>query len=134
MLREITYSSIRSGFYEPIKVLLGGTDRHHTSMHVKIVAGATAGLLGSAFTTPTDILKVRLQADGIRKKPRLYRNTLDCFLQLYKQQGFTGLFTGATPNMMRAVCLTSMQFPVYDHTKHTLLNYNILNEGFPLHS
>ena len=43
MLREITYSSIRSGAYEPVKVLMGGTDRHNTPMHIKMRAGAIAG-------------------------------------------------------------------------------------------
>ena len=44
MLREITYSSIRAGSYEPIKVALGGTDRHHTTMAIKMKAGAVAGM------------------------------------------------------------------------------------------
>ena len=68
-----------------------------------------SGLLGSAFTTPTDICKVRLQADGIGNRPRLYRGTIHCFTEIYRQQGFKGLYTGATPNMVRAVCLTMMQ-------------------------
>ena len=67
------------------------------------------GLLGSAFTTPTDIAKVRLQADGIKGQPRHYKGPIDCLMQVYKQKGFKGLYTGATPNMIRAVCLTSMQ-------------------------
>lgn len=45
MIREMTYSSIRSGTYEPIKVALGGTDRHHTTLRIKLTAGAIAGVL-----------------------------------------------------------------------------------------
>lgn len=67
------------------------------------------GLLGSAFTTPTDIAKVRLQADGFNGQPRKYRGTVDVFRQVYSQQGFRGLYTGATPNVIRAICITSMQ-------------------------
>ncbi|XP_067937520.1 mitochondrial substrate carrier family protein ucpB-like [Watersipora subatra] len=133
MLRELSYSSIRSGTYEPIKIIMGGTDRHDTPMHVKMRAGALAGLFGSAFTTPTDIAKVRLQADGARGSPRLYKGPFDCFQQVYRQHGWKGLYTGATPNVIRAICLTSMQFPVYDHTKHLLLNHNLLSEGLLLH-
>ena len=44
MLREITYSSIRAGSYEPIKVALRGTARHHTTMSIKMKAGAVAGM------------------------------------------------------------------------------------------
>ena len=31
------------------------------------------------------------------------------------------------------VIFVILQFPVYDHTKHLLLNHNILQEGFLLH-
>jgi len=43
MLREITYSSIRAGTYEPLKVMMGGVDRHNTPMSVKLAAGGIAG-------------------------------------------------------------------------------------------
>ena len=43
MLRELTYSAGRMGFYEPIKHQLGATDRHHTPLHIKLAAGALAG-------------------------------------------------------------------------------------------
>lgn len=66
-------------------------------------------MLGSAFTTPTDIAKVRLQADGIKGAPRVYKGPMHCLAQVYRQQGVKGLYTGATPNMIRAVLLTSMQ-------------------------
>ena len=66
-------------------------------------------MLGSAFTTPTDIAKVRLQANGMKGTPRQYRGLIDCLTQVYKQQGVKGLYTGATPNVIRAICLTSMQ-------------------------
>jgi len=31
------------------------------------------------------------------------------------------------------VSLLSLQFPVYDHTKHTILNHGWMVEGLPLH-
>ena len=44
LLREATYSTIRIGAYEPIKVLFGATDRHHTPLAKKLGAGATSGI------------------------------------------------------------------------------------------
>ena len=43
MMREMAYSSVRMGLYEPIKHQLGGTDRHNTPLHIKAAAGALAG-------------------------------------------------------------------------------------------
>lgn len=48
MLREMSFSGIRMGLYEPIKYQLGGTDRAHTSVFIKVQAAATAGMLGFA--------------------------------------------------------------------------------------
>ena len=44
LIREATYSTIRIGAYEPIKVhVFGATDRHHTPLLKKIGSGATSG-------------------------------------------------------------------------------------------
>lgn len=50
VVRELTYTSIRSGFYEPIKVMLGGVNRHDTPLHIKMKAGALAGFTMSLET------------------------------------------------------------------------------------
>lgn len=71
MMREGSYSTIRLGAYEPLKVKLGATDIAHTPLWKKIVAGATSGTIGSAIATPTDLVKVRFQALGPGKKIRI---------------------------------------------------------------
>lgn len=53
VLREMTYSAIRLGLYEPFKDLLGGTDVHHTPLWIKIAAGAASGTIGAAVANPT---------------------------------------------------------------------------------
>jgi len=49
MMREGSYSTIRFGIYEPIKVQLGATDPAHTPLWKKITAGAAAGNLWTAL-------------------------------------------------------------------------------------
>ena len=43
MMREMSYSAVRMGAYEPIKYQLGATDRHHTPLYLKLAAGASSG-------------------------------------------------------------------------------------------
>jgi len=61
-MRESSYSTIRLGLYEPLKVCFGGVDVAHTDLKVKVAAGSLAGFIGSGFANPTDVLKVRMQA------------------------------------------------------------------------
>ena len=58
-IREVFYSGLRLGLYEPTKHAMGATDRHNTPLYIKFAAGAVTGALGSALTTPFDLVKVR---------------------------------------------------------------------------
>lgn len=132
MMREGSYSTIRLGAYEPLKFKLGATDIAHTPLWKKIVAGAMSGTIGSAIATPTDLVKVRFQALGPGKKSE-YRHTFHAFWKIAQKEGVRGLWTGVGPTVQRAAILTAAQIPSYDHTKHTLLNAQLMEEGPALH-
>lgn len=68
VLRQSTYGTLRIGLYEPIKDVItrtppGGTPPKDTTLWVKLVAGCLSGGMSSALTTPTDVVKVRMQAE-----------------------------------------------------------------------
>ncbi|KAF6034843.1 hypothetical protein EB796_006849 [Bugula neritina] len=135
MLREGSYSTIRLGAYEPLKSKLGATDPAHTPLWKKILAGATSGAIGSALANPTDLIKVRLQAQG-KLSPQesvRYTGVVSAFREILQTEGVRGLWTGCTPTVCRAMILTATQIPTYDHMKHTLLNHQLMEEGVPLH-
>lgn len=67
ILREASYSTIRLGAYEPFKELLGAHNPAKTPLWKKIAAGASSGAIGSAVASPTDLVKIRLQAEGSLK-------------------------------------------------------------------
>ncbi|CAE7877993.1 ucpB, partial [Symbiodinium sp. KB8] len=110
ILREMSYSSIRLGLYEPTKELLGGSDRHNTPLWMKVSAGAITGSVGSYVTTPIDLAKVRLQADV---SGTAHGGTRDILKRVYAQE--------------------ASQVPSYDHIKHSILNAGLMQEGLPLH-
>jgi len=132
LLREGSYSTIRLGAYEPLKVQLGATDIAHTPLWKKITAGAISGTIGSAIATPTDLVKVRFQAVGPGQTSK-YRHTFHAFWTIARTEGIRGLWTGVGPTVQRAAILTAAQIPSYDHTKHTLLNAQLMEEGPALH-
>ncbi|ESP05617.1 hypothetical protein LOTGIDRAFT_152473 [Lottia gigantea] len=135
MLRDGLYSGFRMGAYEPIKVLFGATDPAHTPLWKKICAGAIAGAIGSSICTPTDLVKVRLQAQRVPKpgESLRYPSMRAAFKEIFQKEGIRGLYVGIGPTVKRAAILTATQIPAYDHTKHTLLNSGLMVEGPKLH-
>jgi len=60
LMRQASYSSLRIGFYEPIRnVLAPGTAAKDISFAKKAIAGGTAGAAGIAIANPTELIKVR---------------------------------------------------------------------------
>eukprot|EP00795_Rhopilema_esculentum_P009542 gene9542-17288_t len=134
-LREGVYSTIRLGLYEPFKELFGEKDRSKTPLYKKIMSGALSGSIGSAIANPTDLVKIRLQAEGKLEPgqtPR-YKSTFDAFAQISRKEGVRGLWRGVGPTVQRAAIITASQIPSYDHTKHALLNNKVMHEGLRLH-
>jgi len=145
ILREFSYSSFRFGLYPPIKRMFGA-DKGDIGLFKKVLSGLVTGGAGSALATPTDLVKIHLQREAGRlgkdgtfetglhkgKKP-LYRNTLDAFIQIYRQNGIVGLYKGIGPTMARAAFLAAGQLASYDHTKYTIRNIGILEDGPQLH-
>ncbi|KAL4225977.1 hypothetical protein ACF0H5_013964 [Mactra antiquata] len=135
LLREGSYSTIRLGAYEPFKKLFGATDPAHTPLWKKICAGAISGAIGSSIATPTDLVKVRMQAEGKLKDGEIkrYTSTFSAFKDIFRESGIRGLYVGVGPTVKRAAILTATQIPAYDHSKHIILNAGLMEEGIPLH-
>ncbi|GAQ87019.1 mitochondrial substrate carrier protein [Klebsormidium nitens] len=140
LLREASYSSIRMGAYEPLKELLGAHDPAHTPLWKKLVASATAGMIGSAIANPTDVVMIRMQARRVEltqsqvlHRPQEYKSTLGAFRQIAAEEGLRGLYRGVGPTVQRAGLLTAAQVSSYDHTKHLLLSSGAMREGTVCH-
>ena len=59
---------------------------------------------------------------------------MPCQQQVFRAEGLRGLYRGVGPTTQRAAMLTATQVPSYDHTKHTLLNAGLFEEGLALHA
>ncbi|KAI9145494.1 mitochondrial substrate carrier family protein ucpB-like protein [Paraphysoderma sedebokerense] len=146
VLREISYSSIRFGLYSHVKTLYGMTPGQDPGLLTKLAAGMTTGAIGSCLANPTDLVKIRQQAEaglvdrngvyttGLHKgMKRSYNNTFHAFYEIGRLEGLKGLYKGVEATAARAALLTAGQMASYDHSKHLLKKYNIMNEGIPLH-
>merc|ERR1719487_3146012 len=91
LVRQSTYGSLRYGLYGPIKGSLGIEAGKPVPLWKKIVAGGAAGGVASAIANPTDLMKVRLQTDGMMKGPdgeflpKRYSGMTDAFGSIVKE-------------------------------------------------
>ena len=91
LLRQATYGTIKIGLYHGIKRMMVKNQEEET-LYYNMVAGITAGAISSSLCNPTDVLKVRLQAQTEGTVSQKQRNMIFMFVDIYRQEGFKGLY------------------------------------------
>lgn len=62
---------------------------------IRILAGCTTGAMAVSFAQPTDVVKVRFQAQmNLSGVARRYNGTMQAYKQIYQLEGFRGLWKG----------------------------------------
>ncbi|KVI03345.1 Mitochondrial brown fat uncoupling protein [Cynara cardunculus var. scolymus] len=77
------------------------------------------GALAIAVANPTDLVKVRLQAEGKLPAgvPRRYSGALNAYSTIVKQEGVRALWTGIGPNVARNAIINAAELASYDQVK-----------------
>lgn len=105
------------------------------SFFQKAYSASFAGFIGSLVGNPADLALVRMQADA-RLPPderRNYRNVVDAFRRIVKEEGFFALWRGATPTVVRAIVLNLAMLSSYDEVKERLMSYmSVEKETMPI--
>ncbi|KAJ6750244.1 hypothetical protein OIU85_000842 [Salix viminalis] len=122
--RQCVYGGLRIGLYEPVKNLYVGSDFvGDVPLTKKILAALTTGAIGITVANPTDLVKVRLQAEGKLPAgvPRRYSGALNAYSTILRQEGVGALWTGIGPNIARNAIINAAELASYDQVKETIL-------------
>ncbi|XP_059667906.1 mitochondrial uncoupling protein 1 [Cornus florida] len=122
--RQCLFGGLRIGLYEPVKNLYVGNDFvGDVPLSKKILAGLTTGALAIMVANPTDLVKVRLQAEGKLPPgvPRRYSGALNAYSTIARQEGVGALWTGLGPNVARNAIINAAELASYDQVKQTIL-------------
>ncbi|XP_028573921.2 solute carrier family 25 member 48 isoform X3 [Podarcis muralis] len=76
------------------------------------MAGGIAGAISWGTATPMDVVKSRLQADGVYWNK--YRGVIDCISQSYHSEGLKVFFKGLTVNAVRGFPMSAAMFLGYE--------------------
>ncbi|KAJ8967474.1 hypothetical protein NQ314_002788 [Rhamnusium bicolor] len=83
-----------------------------------ILAGGLAGVASWIAIYPIDVIKSKMQVDGI-SSPQ-YTNSYDCLKKSIKNGGVSCLFRGLTPTLIRAFPVNAVTFTVVTWTMRIL--------------
>eukprot|EP00227_Mantoniella_beaufortii_P016106 CAMPEP_0197605092 /NCGR_PEP_ID=MMETSP1326-20131121/42459_1 /TAXON_ID=1155430 /ORGANISM="Genus nov. species nov., Strain RCC2288" /LENGTH=300 /DNA_ID=CAMNT_0043172837 /DNA_START=76 /DNA_END=978 /DNA_ORIENTATION=+ len=133
--RQCLFGGLRIGLYEPVKNFYVGPDhKGDVPLHLKIASGLTTGALGISIASPTDLVKVRMQAEG--KLPagavKKYPSAMAAYGIIVKEEGVLALWKGITPNIMRNAVINAAELASYDQIKSGLIKGG-MEEGVPMH-
>ncbi|XP_043530073.1 mitochondrial brown fat uncoupling protein 1 isoform X2 [Chiloscyllium plagiosum] len=130
--RQMIFASIRIGLYDSVKQLYTG--QNDTGMVVRLLAGCTTGALAVLVAQPTDVVKVRFQAQvNLRGVTKRYHGTLQAYKSIAREEGFRGLWKGTFPNIARNAIVNCSELVTYDIIKEAILRENLLTDNFPCH-
>lgn len=77
--------------------------------------GSLAGAFGAFMVYPIDLVKTRMQNQrSSRVGQVLYRNSIDCFQKVIKNEGFRGLYSGVLPQLVGVAPEKAIKLTVND--------------------
>ena len=104
------YFSALSKLEETLKNMKLGKMKEN-SKH--FISSAISRSLSGLLTTPIQVIRTRFEVIGFSK----YKNTLDAFQQIYKQEGIKGFYSGVVATALRDAPFAGIYFTIYVKSK-----------------
>ncbi|KAI5461193.1 mitochondrial carrier domain-containing protein [Mariannaea sp. PMI_226] len=77
--------------------------------------GSVAGAFGAFMVYPIDLVKTRLQNQrSAQPGQRLYKNSIDCFQKVFRNEGLRGLYSGVLPQLVGVAPEKAIKLTVND--------------------
>lgn len=133
--RQMSFASIRIGLYDTMKQLYSsGSDS--AGIGTRLLAGCTTGAMAVALAQPTDVVKVRFQAQVRLPESgsvMRYSSTIDAYKTIARNEGVKGLWKGVLPNITRNAVVNCSELVTYDIIKEFILKYDLMTDNMPCH-
>jgi solute carrier family 25 citrate transporter 1 len=102
-------------FNEYKKIVTNDGEKPMTPL-LGLFGGMSAGCFSTMGNNPFDVVKTRMQGT----KASQYKNTLDCFKQIIKNEGFRAFYAGVVPRLGRVVPGQGIIFMSFETIQKTL--------------
>ncbi|MCX7564667.1 solute carrier family 25 protein, partial [Xanthomonadaceae bacterium XH05] len=106
--------------------------KDNPNVGVRILAGCTTGAMAVSVAQPTDVVKVRFQAQmNLQGVGRRYNGTMQAYRQIFQLEGLRGLWKGTLPNITRNALVNCTELVSYDLIKEAILKHKLLSDNLP---
>ncbi|XP_030297955.1 mitochondrial uncoupling protein 2-like isoform X2 [Sparus aurata] len=102
----------------------------------RLLAGCTTGAMAVTFAQPTDVVKVRFQAQSRLPESgsvKRYSGTMDAYRTIARDEGVKGLWKGCLPNIARNAIVNCSELVTYDIIKELILKNDLMTDNMPCH-
>lgn len=130
---NLPFHAIHIVTYENLQTLLNPERDYNPKVHV--IAGATAGAIASAFTTPLDMCKTVLNTQETSTLAQLQQSRIvgiiGAFRTIYVMNGLSGFFKGLNARVLYQMPGTAISWSVYELFKYQLAKKQSLSDRPP---
>ncbi|OPJ82160.1 brain mitochondrial carrier protein 1 isoform B [Patagioenas fasciata monilis] len=137
LLRQASYGTIKIGIYQSLKGLFVDRMEDETLL-INVICGVVSGVISSAIANPTDVLKIRMQAQGSLFQGGMIGSFIDIYQQedvCCRQDAVQRQIRpeGVLPTAQRAAIVVGVELPVYDITKKHLILSGLMGDTIFAH-
>ncbi|XP_033969258.1 mitochondrial uncoupling protein 2-like [Trematomus bernacchii] len=133
--RQMSFASVRIGLYDSMKQFYS-RGSESAGIGTRIMAGCTTGAMAVTFAQPTDVVKIRFQAQSRLLESgsvKRYSSTFDAYRAIARDEGVRGLWKGALPNITRNAIVNCSELVTYDIIKELILKNKLMTDNMPCH-
>lgn len=145
VVMNVPFQAVHFATYESVKTLLSGPDGEH-GVREECLAGGVAGAMGGFISTPLDVIKTRIQTQGVftaithqmqkkqekavtsgkplpypfykRKVRKMYaKGAIRTFKGIVRDEGMRGLFKGGTARVLYFMPSAAIVWTTYESIK-----------------
>lgn len=121
VIMNAPYTAVHFSTYEAAKKVLKGISPEKANdedLIVHLIAGGAAGALASAVTTPLDVVKTRLQCQGVNGADRFSSSSLvDVVTKIIEKEGPRALLRGLKPRVLFHTPAAAICWSTYEASK-----------------
>ncbi|XP_071595841.1 kidney mitochondrial carrier protein 1 isoform X2 [Heliangelus exortis] len=128
VLRQASYGTLKIGTYQSLKRMFVEHPEDETLI-INVLCAVLSGVVSSSIANPTDVLKIRMQAQGSVIQGGMMGN----FMQIYQKEGTKGLWKAISLTAQRAAIIAGVELPVYDFVKNHIIMSGLMGDTVYTH-
>lgn len=120
LVAMMPYAGLDFAIYEQLKINYARRHNKEANLLALLFIGAFAGAVAQTLCHPLDVLRKRLQLQGINGQPVMYKSMIQAARGIIQKEGAGSLFRGLQPMYISAIPSAGVSYVVYESVKRVL--------------